>query len=66
MKASELIKELEKQISENGDCEVMLENRSDCGLDSHTKDVFISGGFHSVGDVNSDELCFFIEADFKK
>lgn len=53
-------------MKEYGDREVMLENRSDSGNDSHTKDVFISGGFHSVGGVESDEICFFIEADFNK
>ena len=31
MKASELIKELERQISENGDCVVYYENTSDYG-----------------------------------
>lgn len=66
MKASELIEKLYIKMKEYGDREVMLENRSDCGLDSHTKDVFISGGFNSVGGVESDEICFFIEADFNK
>lgn len=31
MKASELIKELEKQISENGDCDIYIESLSDSG-----------------------------------
>lgn len=66
MKVSELIKELQKNIDEYGDRDVMLENRSDSGGDSFTKSVFISGGYDSVCGLHSDEICFFIEADYSK
>lgn len=65
MKASELIKELQKNIDDYGDRDVMLENRSDSGDDSFAKSVFISGGYHTRC-LHSDEICFFIEADYSK
>lgn len=65
MKASELVDRLNDFISKYGDQNVLLENLSDCGVDSDVTGVFIGFPSETLSGPCENVVHFYIEGGFE-